>query len=114
MNPETLEALKASIAKWERNQTVQTAKEVDLGPSYCPLCLLFNTYAMKINESDDNCVGCPVFEKTKKKFCRGTPYDDVEVSRFTSAEDIRRLAVKETEFLKSLLPTKVNPEKGTK
>ena len=111
MNPETLEALKASIAKWERNQTVQTAKEVDLGPSYCPLCKLFNTPEMT---EIDCCYGCPVFEKTKKKCCRGTPYDDVEVSRFTSAKDIRSWAVKETEFLKSLLPTKVNPEKGTK
>jgi len=84
MNPETLAALQASIAKWRR---------VCLNPSEvqedCPLCDLFR----KIG-----CDGCPVFTRTRYPYCLATPY----IAWYFDHSPIHALA--ELRFLESLLP----------
>lgn len=114
MNYKTLRALKGSIRKW---QAIVDGHGIDQGGDNCPLCHLFLENADK-----DYCEGCPVFEKTGKEFCYGTPYHDEWLElpiRLTigsinerrtpeDAEKARAAATAELEFLKSLLPEKKN------
>jgi len=109
MKEETLNALKKSIVKWER--IAKSTKELDKGIVNCALCNLFNA---------GGCGGCPVYEKTKKKYCRDTPYtewsdhviDDnysfsyvgAGLRRKPGCRECLRLVRKELNFLKSLLP----------
>lgn len=99
MPPATLEALRGSIAKWERVVAQETR---DLGTDNCPLCLLFHADHFSEDDWSDGrecCLGCPVFEATGRKGCRGTPYDDYSDTGKTEH------ALAEVGFLKSLLPT---------
>jgi len=108
MNAQTLEALKASIAKWERNAEAKTPDDYKTGQDDCPLCKLF------IAVSDlDMCVGCPVAEKTGEDGCSGTPYLRAWQARskwsFEPKSTKHRAASHaaardEVAFLKSLLP----------
>ena len=109
MKKETLEALKRSIAKWER--IVKSTKELDLGRINCALCYLFN---------DITCEGCPIYKKTKKEYCRDTPYTEWSnhasthvindnyfgdgLRREPGCKECLRLVREELNFLKSLLP----------
>lgn len=101
MTPETLEALKASIAKWERNAVAETPETYSVSARSCPLCDLF--YA-------DNCSGCPVSMRTKKLACSGTPYIAASLARSDwewrglGHERAHAAARDEVAFLKSLLP----------
>jgi hypothetical protein len=104
MDALTLEALKASIAKWERNVAAVTPDDVELGYMACPLCTLF---------WDDDCKGCPVAMKTGKVECDSTPYYDAYWafnnwillgSSSVAGEAFRSAAQDEVDFLKSLLP----------
>lgn len=102
MDAKTLEALKASIAKWERNAVAQTRAEYRVGISECALCLVFHK-----RHSGKECVGCPIMGKTGLPFCSGTPYGEAEDAYYDwsrSAERARQLAGEEVAFLKSLLP----------
>ena len=115
MNKETLEALKGSIRKWERIVKTTTAK--DDGIYNCPLCKLFHA-AISKNFLSESCRTCPIYSKTNKCFCNGTPYqtwsnhhsadhDDVKVyhkHRYVSCKECLQLAKVELNFLKSLLP----------
>src|SRR3990172_1778234 len=65
MDKKTLEALKKSIIKW--GKIAKSTKEKDLGGYNCGLCGLFVDVA---------CVGCPIYSKTNKKYCRDTPYTE--------------------------------------
>lgn len=111
MDAKTLEALKGSIAKW---QAIVDGTGEDRGFNNCPLCRLFGVshYAEEIN-----CRGCPVFEKTGKHVCKGTPYykwinifDEIDWQyRYREKlivfnTDLLYAALAELEFLKSLLP----------
>jgi hypothetical protein len=109
MDAKTLEALKASIAKWERNAEAGTPSVFKTGPDDCPLCGLFNA-----DETDDAavCAGCPVAKKTKGRFCQGSPYDAAFKAWFAwsgfPADRDKRLAAHaaardEVAFLRSLL-----------
>jgi len=103
MKPETLEALKASIAKWER---LIVSGAVSSGAPGCPLCQLFNRAS---TSEEKQCVGCPVFAKTGKQACIGTPYGrHAAISSWSSisnaADKRRRHALSEARFLRSLLP----------
>lgn len=103
MDARTLEALKASIAKWERNAEAKTPAEFRVSEIDCPLCVLFKT-------GSDECEGCPVFEKTRVRFCRETPYMSAAVARRDwrdgegSSDRAHAAARDEVAFLKSLLP----------
>ena len=105
MKAATLKALKASIAKGVRNAKAKTPDDYLTGPDDCPLCHLFNNEKL--------CVGCPVYEKTGKSGCEGTPYDmasalhgNWEAQSGSSALRAKALsgAKEEVKFLKSLLP----------
>lgn len=115
MNAKTLEALKASIAKWEANaETARTSFSdgskvkrgphaqpgvIGVGPDDCPLCEMF---------VDDACEGCPVFEETGEIYCESTPY----VTVFHQTAFVPRRAdgslvtacEAEVAFLRTLLP----------
>ena len=103
MDAKTLEALKASIAKWERNAEADRATSYRTSPSDCPLCDLFFR---------EECQGCPVSERTGRSKCDGTPYDDAHRAKvrwywgvFSEAEQYAHAAARdEVAFLKSLLP----------
>jgi len=94
MDPKTLTALQGSIQKW---QNIVDGTGKDEGPENCPLCQLFYT-----PQTLYDCEGCPVREKTGKRYCEGSPYqawsDNEDASKNTE------LALNELNFLKSLLP----------
>lgn len=106
MNPETLDALKASIRHWDENARAKTPDDAGIfGPS-CALCTMF----VAPRAADDGCTGCPVFEKTGLRGCSGTPhrlaanaYWDWQLARGGRA-DFHAAARVEAAFLRSLLP----------
>ncbi|MBW2968539.1 hypothetical protein KY314_00265 [Candidatus Woesearchaeota archaeon] len=104
MNTKTLKALKGSIKKWE---DIRDGKGVDDGVENCPLCQLFWW---------KGCDGCPIYEKTGKKQCNDTPY--IEWIKHQGEKHLqysspyknrcptcKKIAQKEVDFLKGLLPT---------
>ena len=108
MDAKTLEALKASIEKWERNAVAETPDEYKTSWRDCPLCHLFNHSDMV---RDDRCRGCPVFDRSEEKFCDGTPFNKAAWTlerwmRGIEAQAAAHEAARaEVAFLKSLLPT---------
>ncbi len=98
MTRRVLRALKGSIKKWEN---IVLGKGVDMGTSNCPLCAEFWN-------KTGSCSGCPVSEKTGKTGCLGTPYDSEFINKHDrySSNDSKGVvdALKEVEFLRSLLP----------
>lgn len=111
MDARTLEALQASIAKWERNAEAKTPEDVKMGPAECPLCMTFNSlFVLKTGHTE--CFGCPVFEKTGLHGCNGTPYDIALTDYLEwsdgdedAASKFASKAASEVAFLKSLLPS---------
>lgn len=109
MEEKTLKALKASIAKWEAKAKAKSINQFGVGAKGCPLCSLFNKPNMNTQLS---CVGCPVFAKTGKLWCAGTPQEDAEGIRnewlIYGPSEYRHIAHeiarKEVAFLRSLLP----------
>ncbi|MFP5513298.1 MAG: hypothetical protein ACLGJC_09480 [Alphaproteobacteria bacterium] len=117
MDAKTLEALKASIAKWEMN--AETAKAgvatgspikwgylaskgvIGIGVEGCPLCDLFY---------EDGCNGCPVRQRSEKPCCLNTPYlrvNDIvppDYGDFASSGELVAACEAEVAFLRSLLP----------
>ena len=102
MNSETREALEGSIKKW---QGIVDGTVLNAGSTNCPLCVMF------LNMND--CSGCPVYEKTGKNSCHGSPYHRfVDHSASYPGEDDKgfdawqtestRLAQAELDFLISL------------
>jgi hypothetical protein len=98
MSPETLEALKGSIEKWEK---IVAGTGADYGPNNCPLCKMFRK--SRGEWWDMTCDGCPVKAHTGKDGCEDTPYDSFEGSY---KDDEEAAARAELEFLRSLLPKK--------
>lgn len=106
MDAKTLEALKASIAKWERNAEATDPSDVRLGSDECPLCDVFHMRAI-------SCNGCPVSDRTGRPFCVESPYISAWNAWFlwnsrpenTERRDRAHAAARdEVAFLKSLLP----------
>ncbi|NJL71047.1 MAG: hypothetical protein HC888_05240 [Candidatus Competibacteraceae bacterium] len=105
MKPEVRKALEASIAKWERNAEVTDTGDAQVGIWNCALCRMFN-WQWPDNEIEkaNTCKGCPVYEKTGRKFCEGTPIDRTEEAEETGDIDAFILAAREeVAFLRSLL-----------
>lgn len=102
MDERTLTALKGSIAKWERmaadnRDDAEAAADVD-----CPLCVLFNKAAVR---DEGDCIGCPVFEKTGRRYCTNTPYVHwADAADNGDDEWMQDAAEDELDFLRSLLP----------
>lgn len=109
MDQKTVKALKASIKHWEEIVSAKSVCYDDIGPSSCALCGLFNNGD---TQRGQHCNGCPVSERTGAKLCGGTPYDEVEgvlygTCHYNSDKPTReftKVAKRELEFLKSLLP----------
>ena len=98
-----LKALEGSIKKWEK---IVDGTGVDEGGSNCPLCKLYH-----------RCNPCPVAETVNKKGCCGTPWVEWRIHGFkrhttgffcfslkVECPTCKRLAQKELDFLKSILP----------
>jgi hypothetical protein len=106
MNTKTLKALKASIAHWREMRDDRLCRD-EPGATGCALCALFLR--------DLTCLGCPVFERTGRPKCRGTPYVDARLFWLDRLWNGRtwdawqRAATKEIRFLESLLPKKGQP-----
>lgn len=104
MDERTLTALKTSIEHWKENAVAETVNEASLDVSDCALCDEF--WAL-------DCAGCPVFSRTGRRCCAGSPYIaasnafDSWSGQPTSKEardNWRSAAIAEIAFLKSLLP----------
>lgn len=101
MDARTEQALRESIAKWEKNAAVTTLTDVRTGSADCSLCALFN----RAEQKTGYCIGCPVSERTQRRLCRGTPYDEVDRQiKWESLTGFLAVAQREVDFLKSLLP----------
>lgn len=98
MDERTRVALEGSIKKWEE---IVAGTGVDLGYNNCPLCAEF---LKKNNVNEENCVGCPVRERTGKTYCSDTPYDDWSDTPYDDWSECRarKYAQAELDFLKSL------------
>ena len=66
-------------------------KEIEMGAHNCALC---ETYF------DGSCAQCPVNEVSGKAECQGTPYEKFKIAE--DLEGMRKAAIAEVEFLKSL------------
>lgn len=118
MTPETLTALRGSIAKW---RAIVAGTAEDKGTENCPLCAAFYSHG--------ECAGCPAAEVAQDSCCRGTPYMDwanywaesgqpydpalghwdlahVPVARLP---EVTAMAQAELDFLISLLPEGASP-----
>lgn len=110
MDARTLEALKASIAKWEKNAEAETPEEYLLGNKTCSLCQIFNNW--KEQAGNLGCAGCPVGD-AGFLYCEGSPYESAieAYHEWDDAHDggqraaARAAALAEVAFLKSLLPS---------
>ena len=110
MDALTLIALKESIAHWKR--MAEGEEKTGEGPLHkdCPLCELFFPLATLKDQNTDeskDCVGCPIFENTRTKYCQDTPYSDAYDAWDYSgpgSDAFRDYAWNMLEFLESLLP----------
>jgi hypothetical protein len=111
MDARTLAALDASILHWEQNAAAEKPGDASCSADDCALCDLVNLGVV----AHTTCIGCPVFEKTGRKLCDGTPYAGASVAWkdwvwATSdevsqrGEEFRAAAQREVEFLRSLRP----------
>lgn len=108
MTPETLTALKASIAHHEENLNAETPGEVKLGAWCCALCAIYREIAVGAVQ----CNGCPVKERTGCHGCEESPYTQLwdafmEWNEAPSADTKSAFLAAcraEIEFLRSLLP----------
>jgi hypothetical protein len=66
-------ALLDSIAHWYRLSTGTAHRGEDVGADYCALCHLFNHDEMRKSKQ---CLKCPIYADTGKRYCEGTPYTD--------------------------------------
>ena len=97
MSPETLKALKDSIAHWKENAAAIPSSNVKISASACALCQLF--------VANLHCAGCPVSERTGQAGCGGTPWVPArDALRLGLFKNFLVFAQAEVEFLESLLP----------
>ena len=111
MGPKTLQALKESIAHWER---AVADKNEPVGVFHCALCRMFNPQSGSDNNwgtsdilEEDRCIGCPVYEHTERQCCANTPWESIEDELDCcndGSEAFRAAAQVELDFLRSLLP----------
>lgn len=110
MNAKTLTTLiKSSAEHWRRMATGKQKKDEAPFARCCDLCDTF---------LDNDCEGCPVYNKTKEKGCLGTPYVEavscfVDDQRNFKNPNFILAAQKELEFLESLLPKESPKDKKT-
>ena len=104
-----------SINYWKQ---IAKGKAGSTGVSGCALC-------REYNKPLTNCYGCPVFSFTGQPYCINTPYKDWAAHHhqaheymggiaplYVQCDDCRDLAVKQVDFLESLLPDVVESNAG--
>lgn len=98
MDSNTLQALQESIIKWEKNYA--NPLQAKISSKDCPLCQMFNAPGR-----NNPCKGCPINDVTNDG-CYNTPYEEFyyEFTYSPTESNLKMLAHKELEFLKSLLP----------
>lgn len=112
MTPEAETARKESKAHWIRMRDDPGCGEEPYAFD-CALCQLFHfdeDDCMDDEWSEDKqCAGCPVYEKTRKPLCEGTPYVEAEIAwvayNIKGRIDIsawRKAAQAEIDFLEEL------------
>lgn len=77
MKPETLEALRASIAHWESNANAKDWSEFSYAPEDCALCARFTC---GVCERDDGEL-CPIRKASGRRSCYNTPYSDIDMDK---------------------------------
>lgn len=104
--------LEESIEHWKRLATGTSAPDKYIGMKYCALC---HAYAHDDLREEEHCISCPVKNKTGRRWCIGSPYDEVSkfvdlpenkhkrLSVIKADPEFQRLAKLELEFLQSLL-----------
>ena len=106
MNPETLKALRGSIRKW---RAIVAGTGDDLGVHNCPLCQRFfgprSLFPCELQATGEK---CPVYERTGKCGCEGSPYDQWDEADIDTPES-EAAAKAELDFLISLLPKGKKP-----
>lgn len=117
MTAKALSALIQSIAHWERLATGDEKPGESVSADDCALCQTFRNRATLAFVVGNECIGCPVMERTGRSRCRSTPYSAAENHFVHSADktgktgktgrqtpEFRAAAKAELEFLRSLLP----------
>lgn len=111
VKPETeKDALLLSIEKWQFISNYYESGETELlsdgGISTCGCCILFFNPNGRVQ-----CKDCPIYNKTGRKFCWNTPYDDYaeivdnyddEEKREFDVEEVLKHAKAELKFLQDL------------
>ena len=95
MKTKTVNAIKKSIKHWEENASFPF-EEASISVNSCALCDLF---------FDDHCEGCPIYESTAQRWCKGSPYDYAKLA-FMNQDEVkfRAAAIEMVKYLESLLP----------
>lgn len=101
MDEETETALRASIATWKQRANGEVIRA---SAANCALCKRFQN-----NEGKRDCDGCPVFENSDRRYCRGTPALNYHISE--DADKRMTIATLEVNYLSELLPNKDTLEK---
>lgn len=94
--------LKQTIKHWERMATGKARNREKPNAEWCMLC---HMYLLNNKSKKDDCKDCPVFTKTKKQRCRGTPYSTAWLAYTDfgiNSAIFKTAARKELAFLKSL------------
>lgn len=98
---QVIKACDESIAHWRRHELDMAEQGEQVGGDDCALCGLFNSDNM--DEEDELCVGCPIFELTHRRFCCGTPHGDCvatyRIYEDHQSNDFKSAARKMREFI---------------
>ena len=107
-----LEALRESIDHWDRIASASPEPSDVLGMEGCSLCKLYACDGLMNRHSNKDCIGCPVMLRTGKRYCRGTPYDEITdeqseewlLKKEVYDRKFYEVAAFESQFLRSLIP----------
>jgi hypothetical protein len=114
----TLKALLESIDHWDRLAAGKPNPREKVGWEDCALCALFLNPPCPTDV--ERCTGCPVRNRTGRKYCHGSPYDAAEqiaipdisnqgAPQILNTVEFIEAAKLELEFLRSLLPDTNDP-----
>lgn len=116
MTIDTIEAIHAAIKHWEELR--DNPKENSIVRGHCPLCIMYPGYTDDNNDyhhcsrpMDTSKEKCPIYTKTQRKYCVGTPYKQAAILHQhimdaladPQCDDWINAAQAEIDFLKSLL-----------
>lgn len=112
MDTKTESALRESIGHWERLANGTAPETESIHSKDCALCSVF----LQHGKRQSDCVGCPIYAKTGRKYCSGTPWVNVYNRQHTGRKhpDFLISAGRMLDFLKSLLPENQPTEGPTK